>query len=85
MTSITSQATIAVLREIFSRQGFPEMIVSDNGSQFTSEEFKKFCARNGVRHRTSAPYKPATNGQAERVVQILKTAIQQAKCNKGRY
>ncbi|XP_020909051.1 uncharacterized protein K02A2.6 [Exaiptasia diaphana] len=83
MTSITSQATVAVLREIFSRQRFPEMIVSDNGSQFTSEEFKKLCARNGVRHGTSAPYKPATNGQAERVVRVLKTDIQLANVTKG--
>ena len=83
MTSITAQATIAALREIFSRQGFPEMIVSDNGSQFTSDEFKQFCVRNGVRHRTSAPYKPSTNGQAERVVQVLKTAIEQANVTKS--
>ena len=30
-------------------------------------------------HRTSAPYKSSTNGQAERVVQILKSAIKQAQ------
>ena len=83
MTSITAQATIAALRAMFSRQGFPEMIVSDSGSQFISDEFKQFCVRNGVRHRTSAPYKPSTNGQAERVVQVLKTAIEQANVTKS--
>ena len=33
-------------------------------------------------HRASAAYKPSTNGQAERVVQILKSAIAQARVTK---
>ena len=78
MNTTTSSATISVLREVFSRQGLPEILVSDNGPQFTSTEFQEFCALNGIRHRTSSPYKPSTNGQAERVVQILKTALKQA-------
>ena len=79
MTSTTSSATITALRDIFSRHGLPEILVSDNGSQFSSTEFEQFCTNNGIMHRTSAPYKPSTNGQAERVVQILKSAIKQAQ------
>ena len=79
MKSTTAEATINVLREIFSRQGLPEMIVSDNGPQFTAQEFKDFCAQNGILHRTTAVYKPSSNGQAERCVRILKDALKQAK------
>jgi len=79
MNTITSSATIKVLREMFSRYGVPEIVVSDNGPQLVSQEFEQFCAMNGIVHRTSAVYRPATNGQAERVVQILKTAIKQAE------
>jgi len=79
MNNITSTATIKVLRQMFSRYGVPEMVVSDNGPQLVSQEFEQFCTMNGIVHRTSAVYKPATNGQAERVVQILKTAIKQAE------
>ena len=79
MTNITAGTTITALRDIFSRHGLPEILVSDNGSQFTSKEFEKFCVTNGIVHRTSAAYKPSTNGQAERVVQILKSAIKQAQ------
>ena len=79
MNTTTSKATINVLREIFSRQGLPEILVSDNGPQFTSYEFQEFCTHNGILHRTSSPYKPSTNGQAERVVQILKSALKQAQ------
>ena len=79
MTNITAGTTITALRDIFSRHGLPEILVSDNGSQFTSKEFEKVCVNNGIVHRTSAAYKPSTNGQAERVVQILKSAIKQAQ------
>ena len=79
MASTTSSATITALRDIFSRHGLPEILVSDNGSQFSSTEFERFCANNGIMQRTSAPYKPSTNGQAERVVKILKSAIKQAQ------
>ena len=78
MKSTTSTATIAALRELFSRHGLCEVLVSDNGPQFVSQEFEMFCMNNGILHKTSAVYKPATNGQAERVVRILKTAVKQA-------
>ena len=79
MNSTTVRTTITALRDIFSRHGLPEIIVSDNGPQFTAKEFQQFCSDNGILHRTSAPYKPSTNGQAERVVQLLKSAIRQVQ------
>ena len=79
MTSTTATATINALRDIFSRYGLPEIMVSDNGPQFIASEFQQFYRNNGIMHRTSAAYKPSTNGQAERVVQILKSAMAQAR------
>ena len=79
MNSTTVRTTITALCDIFSRHGLPEIIVSDNGPQFTAKEFQQFCSDNGILHRTSAAYKPSTNSQAERVVQILKSAIRQAQ------
>lgn len=75
MTSTTTSQTITVLRDLFARTGVPEQLVSDNGPQFTSEDFQTFLRRNGIRHITSAPWHPATNGQAERFVQTLKQAL----------
>ena len=82
MNSTTSEKTIKVLQSIFSRQGLPEVLVSDNGPQFVSAEFEKFCQDNGILQLTSAVHKPSTNGQAERVVQVLKNALKQAELTK---
>ncbi|XP_032888189.1 uncharacterized protein K02A2.6-like [Amblyraja radiata] len=79
MSSTTSQKTIVTLRTIFARYGLPEQICSDNGPQFVSEDFKKFLKTNGIKHYTSAPYHPATNGLAERFVQTFKKALKAMK------
>lgn len=62
MRSTTTQKTIEKMEEMFSRFGFPEQLVSDNGPQFLSEEFAKFLEMHGVQHVRSAPYHPATLG-----------------------
>ena len=75
VSSSTSYSTIEVLRDSFARFEIPEQIVSDNGAQFVSEEFQAFVRSNGIRHITSAPYHPASNGLAERAVKIFKQAL----------
>ena len=74
-TTTTATDTIQALRTVFARYGCPEEIVSDNGPQFTSTDFGSFLEANGIRHRRTAPYHPATNGLAERFVQSFKRAV----------
>ena len=80
-SSTSSTVVIEELRTVFSSFGLPETIVTDNGPGFTSGEFKEFLRGNGVRHITSAPYHPASNGLAERAVQIVKKGLK--KVNEG--
>ena len=75
LRSATAAKTVEVLRQLFARYGLLEQVVSDNGSQFTSEEFEEFMKRNGIKHMFSAPYHPATNGLVERFVQTFKKAM----------
>ena len=60
---------------VICRYGVPAQLVDDNGSQLKSEEFEQFRKRKGMRHITSAPYHPATNGLAERCVESFKNGM----------
>ncbi|XP_055527452.1 uncharacterized protein K02A2.6-like [Wyeomyia smithii] len=53
----------------------PETIITDNGTQFCSSEFKKWCDQNGIIHIRTAPYHPQSNGQAERFVDTMKRLL----------
>lgn len=75
---ITSNFTVNKLREVFSRFGLPDTIVSDNGTQFTSQVFKDFVKLNNIRHKTSPPGHPATNGAAENSVKSFKNGLKAA-------
>lgn len=55
-----------LLREIFHAFGVPEQIVSDNGTQFKSNEFNSFLTKFGVKHIYTALYSPQSNA-SERV------------------
>ena len=75
MTQTTTEKTITVLSHLFSNYGLPVQLVSDNGPQFTSEEFRQFMLMNGIWHIRSAPYHPYSNGQAEHSVKTFKDAM----------
>ena len=75
MDTTTSTKTIEKLHSLFARYGVPSQLVSDNGPHFKSEQFQMFLKRNGIKHLTSAPYHPASNGLAERCVQSFKSAM----------
>ena len=81
--STSAEKTVSMLRSLFARFGIPSQIVSDNGPQFRSEEFSIFVRNNGIRHIFSAPYHPATNGAAERLVQSFKSALKASKHEKA--
>ncbi|KAK2578442.1 hypothetical protein KPH14_001059 [Odynerus spinipes] len=75
INNITAETTIQKCREVFARFGLPIQVVSDNGRTFISNEFQKFLQNNGISHKLTAPYNPATNGLAERFVQTLKKSL----------
>ena len=48
-----------------------ERVMSDNGSCYVSREHARACAALGLRHLRTRPYRPRTNGKAERFIQTL--------------
>ena len=71
----TSNFTQRCLRTFFSREGIPQVIVTDNGSHFVAENLRKWFKSLNVTHITSAPRHPKSNGLAENFVKTLKYAI----------
>ena len=78
-SAATSAVTINKMKLSFSTLGLPEILVTDNGPAFASQEFAAFVKANGIKHITSVPYHPASNGLAERAVQTFKAAMKKLK------
>ncbi|CAD5208869.1 unnamed protein product [Bursaphelenchus xylophilus] len=79
MNPADSKNLIAYLHILFRHFGAPETLVTDNGGQFISEEFAKFCQDLQIVHLKSAPRMPQSNGHAERSVQTLKKSLEANK------
>lgn len=74
----TSATIVEILRQQFSRYGIPDVLVSENGPQFTSREFGKFSREWEFKHVTSSPYHPKSNGKAESAVKVAKNIFKKA-------
>ena len=79
LSSTTSKSVILALKTIFARHGIPETVISDNGPQYSSEEFQQFAIEYNFSHVTSSPHIPQCNGQAKRGVKTVKKLLKNAK------
>ena len=60
-----------VWKNIITRFGVPNSLVSDNGLQFDSKAFRAFCSDLGIKNKYSTPAYPQSNGQAEAVNKMI--------------
>ena len=79
LRSLTSREVISNCDELFSSFGMPQIFRSDNGTQYTSAEFKQYCSRNNISHVTSSPGYPKSNGMAEAYVKIAKALVEKSQ------
>ncbi|KAK3746423.1 hypothetical protein QZH41_012761 [Actinostola sp. cb2023] len=63
------------LLEVFSRVGFPNEILSDLGTQFTSDLMREICRLVAVKQLFTTPYNPKCNGLTERINGVIKTMV----------
>ncbi|KAK3552186.1 hypothetical protein QTP86_005112 [Hemibagrus guttatus] len=63
------ETAITLFQHVFCNYGLPEDIVSDRGSQFTSQVWPAFCTQLGINVSLTSGYHPQSNGQAERLNQ----------------
>jgi hypothetical protein len=67
-----SKTIIKHMKHHFSRYGLPDMIFSDNGPPFNSQDFVNFAKDYEFVHKTSSPEFPQSNGKVESAVKIAK-------------
>ena len=62
-----------------ANMGVPTRLTTDNGPQFKSEEFKRYCQDWGIKHEPSSPYHHESNGYAEAAVKSMKDIIRKIR------
>jgi transposase InsO family protein len=80
MKTVTSKDVINFIKEhVIHRFGIPQTIMTDGGSIFISEEFRKFAADMGIKLIRSSPYYAQANRQVEasnqRLIKLIKRKI----------
>jgi transposase InsO family protein len=68
----TAEEVILYTKSIFARHGIPEVVISDNGPQYSSEAYANFARKFQFELITSSPHYPQSNGEAEWAVQTVK-------------
>ena len=68
----TALTTVEALhKSIIQRHGPPKVIITDRGTNFTSDLFETYCKKFSIKHRLTTAYHPASNGETERFNRTL--------------
>jgi transposase InsO family protein len=71
VTTQDSTATINFMKSIVFRFGVPHNIITDNGTNFTSKEFKSYYESMGIKLKFASVAHPKTNGQVEKANSLI--------------
>ena len=61
----------SIWKNIVTRFGVPNVLISDNGLQFDSKAFRKYCSDLGIKNRYFTPAYPQGNGQTKAVNKVI--------------
>ena len=80
LKNMANKSVITLLRRHFASHGTPQVLMTDNARQYTSNEFEEFCHQWNFERVTSSPRFPQTNF-AEDAVKRAKSLL--TRCGKG--
>jgi hypothetical protein len=78
MTELSSKYVVSAMKSQFAKYGIPDELITDNGPQYTCQEFREFAKEYGFIHTTSSPLYLQSNGQAEKAVQTVKRLLKKS-------
>ena len=70
-----ARPVIDFISGVVHHYGVPHNIITDNGSNFTADEVKTWCANLGIKLDYTSMYHPQTNGQVERANGLIMSGI----------
>lgn len=79
LPNLTTATLIKQMKPIFATHGTPAVLITDNGPNYASQEFKSFTEEWDIQHITSSPHHHKSNGKAEAAVKTAKKIIKRAK------
>ncbi|XP_057734679.1 uncharacterized protein LOC130950160 [Arachis stenosperma] len=68
--------------QVITRFGIPEVVISDNGTQFADKKFTEFLNGLGIRQKFSSVEHPRTNGQVESANKVILSGLKKRLDNK---
>ena len=78
---VDNVTVIEAMMEIFSCYGVPKVLLTDQGSVFTSKLTKAMCRDFGIEKIQTSPYHPQSDGALERWHACLKGMLKRSQCN----
>ena len=79
----TSNTLINALKPMFATHGTPNVIITDQGTNYTSQEFIKFATEWEFQHVLTSPHHHESNGRAEAAVKIVKNMLEKVNSEGG--
>lgn len=83
LTTKNADSVIMMLKQIFRTHGIPRCLYSDNGPPFDSQKFEFFIREYDLKHETSSPRFPRSNGMVERAIGTVKTMLKKVFEDRG--
>lgn len=78
LVDMIANTLVKELKKIFARYGIPDLLYTDNGSNYINAKFKIFIKEWDFRHKTSSPNYQQSNGLAKSFVQTIKNILKKA-------
>ncbi|XP_065090850.1 uncharacterized protein K02A2.6-like [Ochlerotatus camptorhynchus] len=85
LKDLTPETVIAVCKENFARHGIPQLLLSDNGTNFVNRKMIQFATEWCFEQVTSAPHHQQANGKSEAAVKIAKRLLKKAEESKSEF
>jgi chemotaxis protein CheY-P-specific phosphatase CheC len=79
VSNLGANLLVSTLKTVFSEYGMPEELVSDQGSQFTSAQYKIMAKQYNIKITHSSPRYPQSNGFIEAMVKVVKQILERCK------